>query len=57
MRKNGLGRLYDRLTPKERFKLVMEAGIRGDKKESGQLWYRALRATPTSKQTPPRRTS
>jgi hypothetical protein len=37
MRKNGLGKLYDRLTPKERFKLVMEAEIRGDKKESGQL--------------------
>jgi hypothetical protein len=45
MRKNGLGKLYDRLTPKERFKLVMEAEVRGDKKESGQLIQSAPRYT------------
>ena len=45
MKKNGLGKLYDRLTPKERFKLVMEAKIRGDTKESGQLVRSAPRYT------------
>ena len=30
MRKNGLGKLYDRLTPEERFRLVIEAKTRGN---------------------------
>ena len=37
MRKGGLGKLYDRLTPEERFRLVIEAEIREDKGESRQL--------------------
>jgi len=45
MKKNGLGKLYDRLTPKERFKLVVEAQIRGDNKEFGQLVRSAPRYT------------
>ena len=45
MKKNGLGKFYDRLTPKERFKLVMEAEIRGDNKEFGQLVRSAPRYT------------
>ena len=45
MKKNGLGKLYDRLTPKERFKLVVEAEIRGDNKEFGQLVRSAPRYT------------
>lgn len=45
MKKNGLGKLYDRLTPKERFKLVVEAQIRGDNKEFGQLVQSAPRYT------------
>jgi hypothetical protein len=35
--KNGLGKLYDRLTPEERFKLDVEAMARGDKEESRRL--------------------
>jgi hypothetical protein len=35
--KNGLGRLYDRLTPEERFRLDVLAMARGDKKESEHL--------------------
>ena len=45
MKKNGLGKLYDRLTSKERFKLVVEAQIRGDNKEFGQLVRSAPRYT------------
>jgi hypothetical protein len=35
--KNGLGKLYDRLTPEERFKLDVEATARGDEAESKRL--------------------
>lgn len=35
--KNGLGRLYDRLTPDERFRLDMEAMARGDEVEARRL--------------------
>ena len=35
--KKGLGKLYDRLTPEERFKLDIEAHARGDEKESRRL--------------------
>jgi hypothetical protein len=45
MKKNGLGKFYDRLTPKERFKLVVEAEIRGDQKEFRQLIQSAPRYT------------
>src|SRR3712207_6268984 len=37
MRRNGLGKLYDRLTPEERFRLDVLALARGDKKESEHL--------------------
>jgi hypothetical protein len=37
MNQNGLGKLYDRLTPEERFKLDVEAMARGDKEESRRL--------------------
>jgi len=35
--KNGLGKLYDRLTPEERFALDVEAMARGDEEESRRL--------------------
>jgi hypothetical protein len=35
--KNGLGKLYDRLTPEERFRLDVEAMARGDTEESMRL--------------------
>ncbi len=35
--RNGLGKLYDRLTPEERFKLDVEATARGDEAESKRL--------------------
>jgi hypothetical protein len=35
--KNGLGKLYDRLTPEERFRLDVLATARGDKEESEHL--------------------
>jgi hypothetical protein len=35
--KNGLGKLYDRLTPEERFRLDVEAMARGDTEESERL--------------------
>jgi hypothetical protein len=35
--KNGLGKLYDRLTPEERFRLDVEAMARGDAEESRRL--------------------
>lgn len=37
MKQNGLGKLYDRLTPEERFKLDVEAMARGDEEESELL--------------------
>jgi hypothetical protein len=37
VRKDGLGKLYDRLTSEERFRLVVEAEIREDKGESRRL--------------------
>ncbi len=37
MKKNGLGKLYDRLTPEERFRLDVEATARGDERESEKL--------------------
>ncbi len=35
--KRGLGKLYDRLTPEERFTLDVEVMARGDEKESRRL--------------------
>ena len=35
--RNGLGKLYDKLTPEERFRLDVEATARGDERESGKL--------------------
>jgi hypothetical protein len=37
MKQNGLGKLYDCLTPEERFRLDVEAMARGDKQESRRL--------------------
>jgi hypothetical protein len=37
VKQNGLGKLYDRLTPEERFKLDVEAMARGDEEESRRL--------------------
>jgi hypothetical protein len=37
MKQNGLGKLYDRLTPEERFRLDVEAMARGDSEESRRL--------------------
>lgn len=37
MNKNGLAKLYDRLTPEERFRLDVEATARGDERESEKL--------------------
>src|ERR687890_241521 len=37
LKKKGLGRLYDRFTPDERFKLDLEAMTRGDEEESRRL--------------------
>ncbi len=37
MRRNGLGKLYDRLTPEERFRLDVLATARGDEEESRRL--------------------
>jgi hypothetical protein len=37
MRKDGLGKLYDRLTSEERFRLVIGAEVRGDEEESARL--------------------
>ncbi len=47
MKKNGLNKLYDRLTPEERFQLFVEAEARGDKKESWWLVRSAPRYTYT----------
>jgi hypothetical protein len=37
MKRKGLDKLYDRLTPEERFKLDVEAIARGDEEESRRL--------------------
>ena len=37
MKKKGLGKLYDRFTPEERFRLDLEAMARGDEEESRRL--------------------
>jgi hypothetical protein len=37
MKQNALGKLYDRLTPEERFRLDVEAMARGDSEESRRL--------------------
>ena len=37
MKHNALGKLYDRLTPEERFALDVEAMARGDEEESRRL--------------------
>src|SRR5215212_2155657 len=37
MKQKGLGKLYDRLTPEERFRLDVEAMARGDSEESRRL--------------------
>src|ERR671928_762367 len=42
MKKDGLGKLYDRLTPEERFRLVVEAEARSDGRETEWL----VRSTP-----------
>ena len=47
MRKDGLGKLYDRLTPEERFRLVVESEVRGDEEESARLVRSAPRYTYT----------
>ncbi len=36
-KKNGLGKLYDRFTPEERFRLVLEAQSRGDEEDVQRL--------------------
>jgi hypothetical protein len=45
--KNGLGKLYDRLTPEERFRLDVEAMARGDTEESERLTSTCPRHTYT----------
>jgi hypothetical protein len=45
MKKNGLGKLYDRLTPEERFRLDLEAMARGDREESERLTQTCPRRT------------
>jgi hypothetical protein len=47
MKHNGLGKLYDRLTPEERFKLDVEAMARGDAEESRLLVESCPRRTYT----------
>src|SRR5829696_5131449 len=47
MKKDGLGKLYDRLTPEERLRLVIEAETRGDEEESERLVRGAPRYTYT----------
>ena len=47
MKKNGLNKFYDRLTPEERFQLFVDAEARGDKKESWWLVRSAPRYTYT----------
>lgn len=42
---NGLGKLYDKLTPEERFRLDLEAMARGDREESERLTRTCPRRT------------
>ena len=42
---NGLGKLYDKLTPEERFRLDLEAMARGDREESQRLTRTCPRKT------------
>jgi hypothetical protein len=44
-KRNGLGKLYDRLTPEERFRLDLEAMARGDREESQRLTRTCPRRT------------
>ena len=37
MKRNGLSKLYDRFTPEERFRLVIEAQARGDEEDVRRL--------------------
>jgi hypothetical protein len=46
-KKNGVGKLYDRLTPEERFRLDVEAMARGDAQESELLTSTCPRRTYT----------
>lgn len=48
MNKNGLGKLYDKLTPEERFRLDVEATARGDERESEKLVESCQRKTYTA---------
>ena len=45
MKGNGLGKLYDKLTPEERFRLDLEAMARGDREESERLTRTCPRQT------------
>ncbi len=47
MKKTGLGKLYDRLTPEERFRLHVEAKARGDEEESRRLTHTCSQRTYT----------
>jgi hypothetical protein len=47
MKRNGLGKLYDSLTPEERFRLDVEAMARGDTEESDLLTRTCQRETYT----------
>ena len=47
MKRDGLDKLYDRLAPDERFRLVIEAEARGDEEESRRLVRSAPRYTYT----------
>jgi hypothetical protein len=47
MRQNGLGKLYERLTPEERFRLDVLASARGDAEESELLTRTCQRETYT----------
>lgn len=44
-KRNGLGKLYDKLTPEERFRLDLEAMARGDREESQRLTRTCPRRT------------
>ncbi len=44
-KRNGLGKLYDKLTPEERFRLDLEAMARGDREESERLTRTCPRRT------------
>ena len=48
MKRNSLGGLYGRLTPEERFRLDVEATVRGDERESQKLVETCPRKTYTA---------